>query len=204
MKDDLLSVEGFVYIGGRPEKDEVSRSTTSSHPGSADEPSARGRARDPAFIMYTSGTTGLPEGRGAHAPGRAMGSISMSVECGFRHEDMLLNNKPLFHIAQLQLQFLPFVQLGGTNVLTRGFDVEETLRVCEDERVTVLHGVPTQIVMLVDTDLSKLRPPLAALRLLRRPDHGRRRHHEVHVRCSRVLRQHLRIDRGAHGHVLRL
>jgi fatty-acyl-CoA synthase len=79
----------------------------------------------------------------------------MALECGFRHDDILLNNKPLFHIAQLQLQFVPFVQLGATNVLTRGFDVHETLRVCEGERVTALHGVPTQMVMLVDADLSK-------------------------------------------------
>jgi fatty-acyl-CoA synthase len=67
----------------------------------------------------------------------------------------MIDNSPLFHIAQLQLQFVPFVQIGGTNVLTRGFDVEETLRVCQEERVTVLHGVPTQLVMLVDADFSK-------------------------------------------------
>jgi long-chain acyl-CoA synthetase len=40
-------------------------------------------------------------------------------------------------------------------VLTRGFDVQETLSVCEAERVTVLHGVPTQMVMLMDADLAK-------------------------------------------------
>ena len=79
----------------------------------------------------------------------------MSVECGFRHDDVILNNKPLFHIAQLQLQFIPFVQNAATNVLTRGFDVHETLSVVGAERVTVLHGVPTQMVMMVAADLSK-------------------------------------------------
>ena len=77
------------------------------------------------------------------------------VECGFRADDTILNNKPLFHIAQLHLQFIPFVHLGATNVLTRGFDVHETLSLVGSERITVLHGVPTQMVMMIGADLSK-------------------------------------------------
>ena len=92
------------------------------------------------------------------------------------HDDTILNNKPLFHIAQLHLQFIPFVHLGGTNVLTRGFDVHETLSLVGSERITVLHGVPTQMVMMVGADLSKYDLSLAALRVLRRPDARRRRH----------------------------
>jgi long-chain acyl-CoA synthetase len=84
-----------------------------------------------------------------------MGSHSMQVECGFRADDTILNNKPLFHIAQLHLQFIPFVHLGATNVLTRAFDVHETLSLVGSERITVLHGVPTQMVMMVGADLSK-------------------------------------------------
>jgi fatty-acyl-CoA synthase len=52
-----------------------------------------------------------------------VGAMAMSAECGFTHDDTLLNNKPLFHIAQLQIQLMPFVINGGTNILTRGFDV---------------------------------------------------------------------------------
>jgi fatty-acyl-CoA synthase len=81
--------------------------------------------------------------------------MTMAVEVGFRHEDVILHNKPLFHIAQFHLQLMPFIQIGGTNVLTRGFDVHETLSLVEAERITVLHGVPTQMVMLVATDLSQ-------------------------------------------------
>jgi fatty-acyl-CoA synthase len=84
-----------------------------------------------------------------------MGSMIMALECGFRHDDVLLNNKPLYHIAQLQIQLIPLVQLGGTNVLTRGFDVHETLSLVGAERISVLHGVPTQMVMLVAADLAR-------------------------------------------------
>jgi long-chain acyl-CoA synthetase len=61
----------------------------------------------------------------------------------------------LFHIAQFHLQLMPFIQIGGTNVLTRGFDVHETSRWSRPRRITVLHGVPTQMVMLVAADLSR-------------------------------------------------
>ena len=50
---------------------------------------------------------------------------------------------------------MPFIQIGGVNVLTRGFDVHETLSLVESEKVTVLHGVPTQMVMLAAADLSQ-------------------------------------------------
>ncbi|MEO7937029.1 MAG: AMP-binding protein [Burkholderiaceae bacterium] len=73
----------------------------------------------------------------------------------FRHNDTILNNKPLFHIGQLQVQLIPFVHLGARNILTRGFDIEETLGLCAQERITCLHGVPTQMVMMVQADLSR-------------------------------------------------
>ena len=141
---DGIGVEKFVYVGASPAGHEIPFEDF-IEPGVDREPEADVGWHDPAFIIYTSGTTGRPKGAVRSHLADFMGGMCISLECGFRQNDVILNNKPLFHIAQLQLQFVPFVQNAATNVMTRGFDVHETLSLVGAERVTVLHGVPTGI-----------------------------------------------------------
>ena len=70
---------------------------------------------------------------------------------------------PLYHAGGLAVFLMPLVAIGGTCVLHRHFDAAEVWRTIEQERCTVVLGVPTIWKLLSDApefataDLSHVR-----------------------------------------------
>jgi long-chain acyl-CoA synthetase len=113
---------------------------------------------DPLFIMYTSGTTGLPKG--------AIGSHLGVIHSVMNYEMVLKSNShsqaktliaiPLFHVTGLIGQFLHMVKVGGTSVMMRKYKTEEYIRLILEENITFLFNVPTIYVMMMShPDFSK-------------------------------------------------
>jgi len=100
---------------------------------------------DLAFLMYTSGTTGLPKGAMLTHQNLVMNTLNWVTEMEATGEDVWLSGLPLFHIGGVN-GILPFIYLGGTSVITpsTNFDPSESLRLLEKHKVTMCYFVPTQ------------------------------------------------------------
>ncbi|VTU29796.1 Short-chain-fatty-acid--CoA ligase [Variovorax sp. SRS16] len=105
----------------------------------------RAAAVDPdaaALIIYTSGTTGKPKGvMLSHIGIRLMSERAAAL--GLTSSDVCLNNLPLFHIYSLGNIALHSIVTGARQVVTETFDAEQSLRLIESERVTMLSGFDT-------------------------------------------------------------
>jgi fatty-acyl-CoA synthase len=120
----------------------------------------------PAFIMYTSGTTGRPKGAVLTHHNLLMHVFSQVATNGvdITTEKVSAPGTPMFHIAGLA-GGLPPLLLGGTHVILRsgGFDPVETLDLIERERINSIFLVPAMWAAVVavpgieERDLSCLR-----------------------------------------------
>jgi fatty-acyl-CoA synthase len=111
---------------------------------------------DIAQIQYTSGTTGFP--KGARLTHRGLGNngrfFARTVGAGC--DDVWINPMPMFHTAGCGLVTLGALQTGGAQVMPPGFDPGLMLQLCEEEHGTIMVGVPTMMIrMLNDPDLTR-------------------------------------------------
>jgi fatty-acyl-CoA synthase len=100
----------------------------------------------PAFVMYTSGTTGRPKGAVLSHRNQVLHSFSVLVHLGTPSDDRVwLSGAPLFHIGGLS--WIVGGLLTGARVVlapSGGFDPGETVALLERERVSSCFFVPAQ------------------------------------------------------------
>ena len=103
--------------------------------GSTAEPLIQAGNEDLLFIMYTSGTTGLPKGVvHTHATTQAaLHTLLASIDV--RMGDVNLAALPLFHVGAL-IPVTAYIYCGVTSVVVRAFNPALTWQLIEDEKIT--------------------------------------------------------------------
>ena len=100
----------------------------------------------PAFIMYTSGTTGFPKGAVLTHRNLYLHAFSSIATLGYRDDDdCWMAVAPLFHTAGVS-GMLPMFLNGGTAVIppSGGFDAAAIVDTIVDEQVTSCWMTPAQ------------------------------------------------------------
>jgi len=122
--DDLMAVQSPCPIPAEPDDDQ------------------------PAVLMYTGGTTGLP--KGVILPQKAIALITyrsqmgMLIEPGWRY----LAFMPLFHVGSIMTWAL-LIPTGGSVYLLPGFEPKAVMNAVREHRITAIAGVPTMFGLIL-------------------------------------------------------
>lgn len=127
------------------------------------QPFATEDGEEPAVILYTSGTTGVPKGAMLSHRMITWNAINTQISWGLRETDITPTFAPFFHAGGLNVLTTPLYHLGGTVVLLRNSDPQAVLGAIEREHCTIVFAVPTVFQSMMEhpafasSDLSSVR-----------------------------------------------
>jgi long-chain acyl-CoA synthetase len=109
------------------------------------------QAEDTAVIFYTSGTTGRPKGALLTHLNLVLNATVNAFDANpIRREDVVMGCLPLFHTFGQTVSMNSSFRVGATLLLQPRFDADAAIELMHRERATLLFGVPTMFVQLLD------------------------------------------------------
>ena len=99
-------------------------------------------ANDPWYLLFTSGTTGLPKAV-IQTPAMAWANaVNIGQAIHLTGADRSVNFLPLFHTAGINLYTLPVFLNGGCSTILSKFDADTLLELLREGDITQFFGVP--------------------------------------------------------------
>jgi len=117
-----------------------------AHRGRLDEREKDVKPDDLAFILYTSGTTGKPKGAMLTHHNIVHNAYQVAGQLRAGKEDIFLLPVPFSHCFGCVMGITGAGNYGASITSLPGFDPIKTMERLQDERATIIYGVPTMFI----------------------------------------------------------
>jgi fatty-acyl-CoA synthase len=104
---------------------------------------------DPTIVVYTSGTTGAPKGA-VHSHIVLRNSNNIANALHIENDDIVLGHMPFYHVAGAFAAALTALSRECTLVAVPHWKPKEVLELIDKEAVTIMAGIPTHYIDLVE------------------------------------------------------
>jgi fatty-acyl-CoA synthase len=130
--------------------------------GEGELPLSTTKPADPAFIVFTSGTTGRPKGAVLSHYACVNNAALGAMRTGQQRGSVWLTTLPVFAVGAPVTNCLGAISLANTQVIMPPFEAGMMLQIIEQERITFMPLVPAMAIPIVehptfpDRDISSL------------------------------------------------
>ncbi|HEK1685412.1 TPA: AMP-binding protein [Pseudomonas putida] len=170
----LPDLRGVISLASTPPSGFLPWDALAERAGQVDAQTLQARQQGLQFdqavnIQYTSGTTGAPKGATLSHYNILNNGFMVGESLGLSERDRMVIPVPLYHCFGMVMANLGCITHGSTMIYPNdAFDPELTLQAVAEERASILYGVPTMFIAMLDhpsrstLDLSTLRSGIMA------------------------------------------